>query len=121
MNRNFQPVLLKKFLKKIFGPLLTRLASNASAPDKKEVFKSLSKLLRYLNKKPGSRGLSLEVDFDTDKFIIFSDHHKGNKDHGDDFANNEKNYLVVFDYYYSNKYNYVNFGDSEELWKYKLD
>ena len=121
LNSNFQRVLLKKFLKKIFGPLLTRLASNASAPDKKEVFKSLSKLLRYLNKNPGSRGLSLEVDFDTDKFIIFSDHHKGNKDHGDDFAGNEKNYLAALDYYYSDKYTYVNLGDSEELWKYKPD
>jgi predicted phosphodiesterase len=110
---------LKRFLKKILGPLLTRLASNASAPDKKEVFKSLSKLLRSLNERPGSRGVNLDVDFRNDKFIIFSDHHKGNKDHGDDFAGNEKNYLAALDHYFSNKYNYVNLGDSEELWKYK--
>jgi hypothetical protein len=112
---------LKKLLKKILGPLLTRLASNASRPDKKEVFKSLSKLLRNLNVKPGNRGLGLNVNFNTDKFIIFSDHHKGNKDHGDDFAGNEKNYLPALDYYFSNKYNYINLGDSEELWKYKPD
>ena len=110
---------MKKFLKKILGPLLTRLASNASAPDKKEVFKSLSKLLRNLNTETGNRGPSLSVDFNTDKFIIFSDHHKGNKDHGDDFAGNEKNYLVALDYYFTNKFKYVNLGDSEELWKYK--
>ena len=110
---------MKKFLKKILGPLLTRLASNASAPDKKDVFKSLSKLLSDLNKKQNSRGLTLDVDFDKDKFIIFSDHHKGNKDHGDDFASNEKNYLAALDYYFSNKFNYINLGDSEELWKYK--
>ncbi len=111
--------ILKKFLKKILGPLLTRLASNASAPDKKEVFKSLSKLLRNLKERPGRRGITLEVNFTADKFIIFSDHHKGNRDHGDDFAGNEKNYLAALDYYYSNQFHYINLGDSEELWKYK--
>ena len=110
---------MKKFLKKILGPFLTRLASNASAPDKKDVFKSLSKLLGDLNKKKNNRGLILNVDFAKDKFIIFSDHHKGNKDEGDDFASNEKNYLAALDYYFSNKFNYINLGDSEELWKYK--
>ena len=105
---------MKKFLKKILGPFLTRLASNASAPDKKDVFKSLSKLLGDLNKKKNNRGLILNVDFAKDKFIIFSDHHKGNKDEGDDFASNEKNYLAALDYYFSNKFNYINLGDSED-------
>lgn len=110
---------MKKFLKKILSPLLTRLASDASAPDKKSVFKSLSKLLNDLNQKSSSRGLTLDLDLNKDKFIIFSDHHKGNKDHGDDFASNEKNYLAALDFYYSNQFNYINLGDSEELWKYK--
>lgn len=110
---------MKQFLKKILGPLLTKLASGASAPDKKNVFKSLSKLLSDLNKKKSKRGLILDVDFNKDKFIIFSDHHKGNKDNGDDFASNEKNYLAAIDYYYNNGFNYINLGDSEELWKYK--
>ena len=66
----------------------------------------------------GKKGISLDIDFSTDKFIIFSDHHKGNKDHGDDFANNEPNYLAALDYYLLNKFTYINLGDSEELWKY---
>ena len=99
--------------------MLTRLASKASAPDKNEVFKSLTKLLRNLKERPGKRGISLKVDFDIDKFIVLSDHHKGNRDPGDDFAANEKNYLSALDYYYSNQFNYINLGDSEELWKYK--
>ena len=109
---------LKKFLKKIFGPLLTRLASNASAPDKTEVHKSLSKLLRNIKERPGKKGIILNADFSTDKFIILSDHHKGNRDHGDDFANNEPNYLAALDYYLLHKFTYINLGDSEELWKY---
>ncbi len=110
---------MKRFLKKILGPLLTRLAASAAAPDKKEVFKSLTKLLDSLHKKDTSRGLILNADFYKDRFIVFSDHHKGNKDAGDDFASNEKNYLAALDFYYSNKFIYINLGDSEELWKYK--
>ncbi len=109
---------MKKFLQKLLKPLLTRLASNASAPVKKEVHQSLSKLLRNLKERPGKRGINLNVDFTIDKFIIFSDHHKGNKDHGDDFANNESNYLAALDHYLQNKFTYINLGDSEELWKY---
>src|SRR5688572_4398836 len=109
---------MKKFLQKLLKPLLTRLASNASAPVKKEVHQSLSKLLRNLKERPGKRGIVLNVDFTTDKFIIFSDHHKGNRDFGDDFANNEPNYLAALEYYLQNKFTYINLGDSEELWKY---
>jgi hypothetical protein len=95
------------------------MASNASAPDKESVFKSLSKLLSDLNTKKNSRGIILDVDFTKDKFIILSDHHKGNKEDGDDFASNEKNYLAALDFYFNRKFNYINLGDSEELWKYK--
>ncbi|HEY8689242.1 MAG TPA: metallophosphoesterase [Chitinophagaceae bacterium] len=110
---------MKRFLQKILGPLLTRLAEKASAPKKQDVFSSLSKLLRYINRDHSKKGIVLEVDFTKDKFIIFSDHHKGNKDHGDDFANNEPNYLAALDHYLLNKFTYINLGDAEELWKYK--
>lgn len=110
---------MRRFLKKLFGPLLTRLASNASAPDKVEVHKSLSRLLRNIKERPGKRGIVLDTDFTNESFIIFSDHHKGNKDHGDDFANNEPNYLAALGYYLTNKFIYINLGDAEELWKYK--
>jgi predicted phosphodiesterase len=110
---------LKKILQILLGPLFTGLASAASAPNKKKVFNSLTKLLRNLNRNPGRRGLVINTDFNLDKFIIFSDHHKGNKDEGDDFAASEKNYLSALEYYFNNKFQYVNLGDSEELWKYK--
>src|SRR5438045_3892083 len=109
---------MKQFLKKILGPLLTRLASKASAPKRKDVFASLSKLIRSIENNRGKKGLVIEIDLNRDKFIIFSDHHKGNKDHGDDFANNEPNYLAALDYYLLNKFSYINLGDAEELWKY---
>ena len=110
---------LRKFLRKILGPLLTRIASNAEAPDKDDVFKSLSRLLASLQQKSSNDGVKIDADFNTESYIIFSDHHKGDKDAGDDFASNEKNYLAALDYYFSKKFNYINLGDSEELWKYK--
>jgi predicted phosphodiesterase len=110
---------MRRFLKKLLGPLLTRIASKASAPQRKDVFSSLSRLLRNIENKKGKKGLVVNIDIGRDKFIIFSDHHKGNKDHSDDFANNEPNYLAALDYYLTNKYSYINLGDSEELWKYK--
>ena len=89
-----------------------------SAPNHKKVFASLSKLLRSLNQKPGARGLVLECGDCAEKFIVFSDHHKGNRDQSDDFANNEPAYLDALNYYLTNKFKYINLGDSEELWKY---
>jgi len=109
---------LRQLLRKIFGPFLTRLASQASSPKRQEVFSSLSRLLRYITKNIGNKGIVIEVDHLKDRFIIFSDHHKGNRDHGDDFANNEPNYLAALDHYLLNKFTYINLGDAEELWKY---
>ncbi len=90
---------MRKFLKKLLGALLTRLAYNASSPDKAEVNKSLSKLLRSIKESAGKRGIVINTDFTKESFIIFSDHHKGNKDHGDDFASNEPNYLAALEYF----------------------
>ena len=110
---------MRKFLRKILSPILTRLASKASSPKRKDVFSSLSRLIRDIENNKGKKGVVIDVDHNKDKFIIFSDHHKGNKDHGDDFAGNEPNYLAALNYYLQNKFTYINLGDAEELWKYK--
>lgn len=109
---------MRQFLKNLLGPFLSRMASNASYPDRHLVFKSLSKLLNSLRKKRTRRGIVVEVDFSKTPYIILSDHHKGNKDHGDDFAGNERNYIAALEYYYTSNFSYINLGDSEELWKY---
>ncbi|CAN5332917.1 metallophosphoesterase family protein [soil metagenome] len=111
---------MRNFLKKLLGATLTRLASNASAPVQADVFKSLSKLLINLKQRKYKRGVVLETDFNKTPFIIFSDHHKGNKESGDDFAGNKKNYLAALDYYFDKNFSYINLGDSEELWKYSV-
>ena len=110
---------MRKLLQQIFRPFFTWLAARmASAPVRKKVFSSLTRLLKSLEEKPGKRGIVLNTDFLKEKFIVFSDHHKGNKDSSDDFANNEPNYLAALAYYQTNLFKYINLGDSEELWKY---
>ena len=95
------------------------MANTLSAkPEKKAVFKSLSKLHNSAAKN-NKRVCTLTIDIAKDKFIIFSDQHKGNRDSGDDFTTNEPNYLAALQYYRQQNFSFINMGDSEELWKYK--
>ena len=108
---------MRKLLQRLLKKPLTWMANYLAASPKKEtVEKSLSEL--YLDK-TANRLKSLEINFSSDKFIIFSDQHKGNKSWADDFAICEKNYLAALKYYNAEHYNYINLGDCEELWKFK--
>lgn len=113
---------MRKLLQKIFRPFFIWLADKfVSAPLKKDVFHSLGKLYHTITTEKSSRGIVLDIDLVNDKFIIFSDQHKGNRDWADDFTNNEINYLAALNYYHDLGYNYINLGDAEELWKYTAE
>lgn len=110
---------MRKLLQKLLRPFFIWLADRfSSAPQKKDVFRSLSKLYKTITTKKSTRGIVLDINLAGDEFIIFSDQHKGNRDYGDDFTSNEANYLAALDYYHQKSYNYINLGDAEELWKY---
>jgi predicted phosphodiesterase len=55
-----------------------------------------------------------------EKFIIFSDMHKGAKNGADDFAVCEPAYLAALDFYYAQGFRFIALGDSEELWENSL-
>jgi len=57
------------------------------------------------------------LDAQSAKFIIFSDHHKGNRDGADDFRVCERAYNAALAYYYNLGYTLVVLGDVEELWE----
>src|SRR5574341_115960 len=57
------------------------------------------------------------LDIDSTKLVIFSDHHKGNRDGADDFRVCERAYNAALAYYYRLKYTLVVMGDVEELWE----
>lgn len=91
----------------------------AASPKREMVFESLSKLyLDGLEQKTKTVKL-LDIDLVNDKFIVFSDQHKGNKSWADDFKQSEINYVAALEHYYSLGYTFINLGDSEELWKFK--
>ena len=54
---------------------------------------------------------------DTDKFILFSDCHRGDNSFADDFARNENIYFHALSYYYKEGFTYCELGDGDELWE----
>jgi len=57
------------------------------------------------------------LDLHKAKFVIFSDHHKGNRDGADDFLICERAYNAALAYYERLKYTLIVMGDVEELWE----
>jgi UDP-2,3-diacylglucosamine pyrophosphatase LpxH len=64
-------------------------------------------------------GEAEELGFDaaTGRCVIFSDHHRGQRDGADDFRKCERPYHAALGYYLEKGYTLVLLGDVEELWK----
>ena len=109
---------MRKILQKVLRKPVSWLASKlSSSPRKKQVFTSLSLLLKNISE--GKQGFppSIPFDINTARFVILSDQHKGAKDAADDFRNTEKNYMCALQYYYDQGFTFINLGDCEELWE----
>ncbi len=112
---------MRKFLQKILtGPVIKLANKYSSRPDPQRVKESLSALFSKIKTDPGKRGLIIEFN-SSSKVVVFSDQHKGIRNYADDFALSERNYLNALNYYNNENYLYCNLGDSEELWKNKLN
>ena len=110
--------LIRSFFRRLLSKPLTRLADKfSSAPDKEKVFASLSDLLQAMRKGQKDRGPCLTFNPANDRFIIFSDEHKGIRDDADDFRKADPNYRSALDYYFTQGYTFINLGDCEELWE----
>lgn len=108
---------MPSLLQKILSPPVNWIEHKISSrPDKNRIFKALSDLYAHILKYPGKKGLLINF-FANDRFIIFSDQHKGAKNGADDFAMAEKNYLAALEFYNENNFCYINLGDCEELWE----
>lgn len=60
---------------------------------------------------------SKDFDLSSDRFIIFSDQHRGARNGADDFRRCERAYNAALAYYYHMGYTLVVLGDAEELWE----
>ena len=106
--------LLQKLLTK---PIIRLNQTHSSRPDKKRVNRALTDLYQKICGGDEDRGAVIPFDAGQKKFVILSDQHKGARNHADDFAFAEKNYLAALDHYYTEGFHYINLGDSEELWE----
>lgn len=52
-----------------------------------------------------------------DKFILFSDCHRGDNSFADDFANNRNIYFHALKHYFNEGFHYIEVGDGDELWE----
>ena len=109
--------ILQYFLKR---PLTWMANKLAASPQQEVVFKSLTELYQQGIDGVGNQVKIITVDLAKDKFIILSDQHKGNKSWADDFNISEPNYLAALTFYNQQEFHFINLGDSEELWKFKV-
>lgn len=58
----------------------------------------------------------IEYFDDTSKYIIFSDIHRGNGSHFDEFSKNQNVFRHALEHYFENGYTYIEAGDGDELW-----
>ncbi|HEX8462144.1 MAG TPA: metallophosphoesterase [Segetibacter sp.] len=109
---------MRKFLQRLLSKPVSRWADKyTSRPDKIRIHEALTELNSKIVATNYKKGPLLNFNTATDRFIIFSDMHKGAKDGSDDFAFCENNYLQALEYYDQNKFTFISLGDAEELWE----
>ncbi|WP_231491853.1 metallophosphoesterase [Pedobacter sp. Leaf170] len=108
---------MRKLLQRLLSNWVIRMSNKfGSRPNATRINEALTKLYQKINSGDGKRGLIFNAD-GNQKYIIFSDQHKGARDFADDFALAEKNYLKALEFYNQEGFHYLNLGDSEELWE----
>ncbi|HXH99286.1 MAG TPA: metallophosphoesterase [Sphingobacteriaceae bacterium] len=113
--------MVREFFQRALRRTVIRLTNKySSRPVKERVYDALTALYAHIQKEPGKKGLYLQMEKE-DKFIIFSDQHKGARNYADDFALAERNYIAALSFYNDCSYQYISLGDSEELWENLLD
>lgn len=106
--------------KLLFKPVLWASNKFASRPERERVFHGLSEILDGIEEGKITKGVTVPFDSSKDKFIVFSDQHKGAKNGADDFMLCEPNYLAALQHYHQNNYKLILLGDCEELWENSL-
>lgn len=59
----------------------------------------------------------LPIDFEKDRLVLFSDHHKGDGSAADDFKKNASLYDDALAFYKEKMFKLIVIGDNEELWE----
>jgi hypothetical protein len=83
---------------------------------RRDVYAALGAAFQRANQREREEGPAV-LDVRRDKFVIFSDHHKGRRDGADDFRICERAYNAALAYYDRLQYTLIVMGDVEELWE----
>jgi predicted phosphodiesterase len=75
-----------------------------------------AKIVRDLDRAYGEAE-TLDVEIDSSRLIVFSDHHRGARDAADDFRRCERAYCAALGHYLDAGYTLLALGDVEELWE----
>lgn len=109
---------MRRFLQfLLLRPIQWFIDTFSSRPDRDRIFKALSELKAKIEKDSGKKGFVIPFDSSKDKFIIFSDQHRGRKNGADDFAAAEETYVAALNNYNEQNYHLIALGDCEELWE----
>lgn len=81
----------------------------------------MNKIFTKIYKKASKPQNQIPLDYEKDKFVLFSDHHKGDKSYADDFKKNATLYSTALIYYKDHGFNLIVLGDNEELWEDRYD
>jgi predicted phosphodiesterase len=109
---------MRKFIRLLFlKPILWLIDKFSASPDRERIFDALTTLKNRLQNDPGRKGFVIPLDINREKFILFSDQHKGAKNGADDFMMAEPNYVSALRYYNEEGFHLVCLGDCEELWE----
>ncbi|MEJ2012877.1 MAG: hypothetical protein P8X64_11735 [Anaerolineales bacterium] len=68
-----------------------------------------------------ARRSTLRLDDAATRWVIFSDHHRGERDPSDDFAHAEQAYHAALGYYLEAGYKLALLGDVEEFWENRFE
>jgi predicted phosphodiesterase len=109
MRKLVQFILLK--------PILWIVRNFTSEPDRERIFTALSELREKIEQTPGKKGFVIPCDISADRYIVFSDQHKGRKNGADDFMLAEEAYVGALEYYDGENFHLICLGDCEELWE----
>jgi predicted phosphodiesterase len=110
--------IMRRFLQFLFTKPVLWLANKfSSSPDMERVHTALTKLYQTILTDRSKKGIVLPLDVIKDKFIVFSDQHKGAKNGSDDFKMAEPTYTAALEHYFANGFHLISLGDTEELWE----
>ncbi|RZK66304.1 MAG: metallophosphoesterase, partial [Pedobacter sp.] len=102
--------MLRRLFQHMFSDLVIKLANKySSRPNATRVHEALSALYSRIIGDPGRRGVVLDIN-QSSKIIIFSDQHKGSRNHADDFALSEETYLAALEFYNENNFLFCSLG-----------